>query len=404
MAFRFVHTADLHLDSPLRSLALRDPDLAELIADASRSTLRRIIDLCLAEQVDALLIAGDLYDGSQTSMKTARYLAAELARLDQAGIRAFILRGNHDAESHITRELTLPPSAHVFASRAEVVTLDGAQQRIALHGLSFRDRHAPESLLPKYRAPLPDALNIGVMHTSLGGAPGHDPYAPCALADLQATGFDYWALGHIHKRTVHPGPMPVVMPGIPQGRDAGEPGAGSVTLVTCSAGGVTLEERVTALAAFQPVTVDVTGLEDRHEMRERIAQALDAQRPAVPHLVARLTLRGATPLASALLRDRDLALAEAQETARSLGHTWVEALRLDLGRPAPEAGALADLHRLIAQDVLPSAAFQAAFERIRADLQAALPDRDSRDAVADLSPEALEQGLAEALARLAGGR
>ena len=70
MAYRFVHTADIHLDSPLRSLALRDPDLAELIGNASRQAFRNIIDLCIDEQVDALLLAGDLYDGDQTSMKT----------------------------------------------------------------------------------------------------------------------------------------------------------------------------------------------------------------------------------------------------------------------------------------------------------------------------------------------
>ena len=105
MPFRFVHTADIHLDSPLRSLALRDPALAELIGGATRLAFERIIDLCLDEQVNALMIAGDLYDGDQTSMKTALFLAAQLRRLDESGIRTFIVRGNHDAESRITGNL-----------------------------------------------------------------------------------------------------------------------------------------------------------------------------------------------------------------------------------------------------------------------------------------------------------
>ncbi len=110
MAFRFVHTADVHLDSPLRTLALREPALAELIGGATRRAFVAIVELCLAEKVDALMIAGDLYDGEQTSMKTARFLADQLRRLHEAEIPTFVIRGNHDAESRITRELTLPDS------------------------------------------------------------------------------------------------------------------------------------------------------------------------------------------------------------------------------------------------------------------------------------------------------
>ena len=148
MAFRFVHTADIHLDSPLRTLALREPALAELIGGATRKAFAAVIDLCLAEQVDALLIAGDLYDGEQTSMKTARFLADELRRLHEAGIRTFIIRGNHDAESRITRELTLPELVKVFGGRAESVAL--AQRRP-------RRRRARRELRPEARAGEPAA-------------------------------------------------------------------------------------------------------------------------------------------------------------------------------------------------------------------------------------------------------
>src|SRR5450631_2035521 len=123
-AYRFVHSADVHLDSPLRSLALRDPRLAEFVGNASRQVFSRIVDLCLDEQVNALLLAGDLYDGDQTSMKTARFLAEQLRRLDAAGIKAFIIRGNHDALSKITKELTFPDSVKVFGGRAEAIVID----------------------------------------------------------------------------------------------------------------------------------------------------------------------------------------------------------------------------------------------------------------------------------------
>lgn len=400
MAFRFIHTADLHLDSPLRSLALRDPDLADLVAGASRHALRTIIDLCLSERVDALLIAGDLYDGSQTSLKTLRFLAAELARLDQAGIRTFIIRGNHDAASQITRELTLPPLTHVFGTSAGIVQIDAGALRVVIHGLSFGDPKAPDNLLPQYQRPRADCVNIGLMHTSLGGSAGHDNYAPCPLADLQGSGFSYWALGHIHKRAVYPGPCTVVMPGIPQGRDMGEVDGGTVTLGRIDDdGSVHTSARVVALAAFSRVSVDVTGLTDWADLRGAVQTALTAQDRATPHLIARLTLRGATPLAARLLRDRDLALAEAQDIARALRSVWVEKLELDQSSRLPVAGALAELAGLIDTDIRHSSAFVAELAALRQTLEAALPP-ELRDELANMNSDPLDAGLAQVLAQL----
>src|SRR6056297_3358890 len=198
---RFVHTADLHLDSPLRSLALRDPELAGLIGGATRTALGRIVDLCIAERVDALLIAGDLYDREMRSMKTAAFLAAEMRRLDAAGVRVVMIRGNHDAGSQITARLDLPGNVDVLDAHGGTVEIPEAG--LAVHGLSLPNRPVPESLLPRYPAPVPGLVNVGLMHTSLGGAAGHDDYAPCSVAELAAHGYDYWALGHVHARTVH---------------------------------------------------------------------------------------------------------------------------------------------------------------------------------------------------------
>ena len=145
MPFCFVHTADIHLDSPLQSLALRDPALAELIGGANRLAFERIIGLCLDEQVDALMIAGDLYDGDQTSMTTALFLAAQLQRLEESGIRTFIVRGNHDAESRITKELVLPEGVKVFGGRGEAVELERprGEAPVVVHGISFANSHTP---------------------------------------------------------------------------------------------------------------------------------------------------------------------------------------------------------------------------------------------------------------------
>lgn len=403
MAFRFVHTADVHLDSPLRSLALRNADLAELIGNATRRAFVRIVDLCLDEQVDALLIAGDLYDGEQTSMKTARFLAGELRRLHEAGIGVFVIRGNHDAMSKITRELVLPESVKVFGGRAEAVEIAAAGDLpIAIHGLSFSQPHAPESLLGKYRPPVEGAVNIGLLHTSLAGAPGHDLYAPCSLADLQGSGFRYWALGHVHRRSVAEGAATVVMPGMPQGRDINEAGPKSVSLVTVGDDRrVHVAERLTGIAQFARVDVDATGISDWRALAVAVGRAMeDARGAAGPeHLVVRLQVTGATPLAWRIRRDADLLKAEADERASVVGGCWVE--KLEIACHPPEAGAAADgdplvaLKRLIESDVLSSEAFRAELAAMADEIRGQLPP-ECRDAFG--SDEAAS---AQALARLA---
>lgn len=333
MNFRFVHTADIHLDSPLRSLALRHSELAELIGNATRQAFVNIIDLCLDEQVDALLLAGDLYDGEQTSMKTARFLAAQVRRLHEAGIRVFIIRGNHDALSKITQELVLPDSVKIFSGRAEAVVIDRGKSDfpVVIHGLSFAKPHAPESLVSKYKPPVEGAVNIGMMHTSLAGAPGHDLYAPCSIADLQVTGYRYWALGHVHKRSVTEGGCTIVMPGNPQGRDINEAGPKSVSLVTVAEdGSIRVEERNTSIAQFERVSVDVTGIDDWRDIVTALSVSLRRARDAasVDHLVVRLHVTGGTPLAWRIRRDHDLLKAEADDCAMVIGDCWVEKLEV----------------------------------------------------------------------------
>lgn len=412
MPFRFVHTADIHLDSPLRSLALRDPALGDLIGTATRQAFSGVIDLCLEERVDALLIAGDLYDGEQTSMKTALFLAAQLNRLHAAGIRSYLIRGNHDAESRITRELSLPDSVTLFdgRGRAEPVARDAASLPVVIHGISFRDPKAPESLLPRYRPPVADAINIGLMHTSLDGTPGHDVYAPCRLADLLDHGFSYWALGHIHRRAEHgDARRRVVMPGMPQGRDINEAGAKSASLVTISDDlSVTVTEHLTSLAQFERVRVDLSGLADWGAALRLIARTLAESRDQAKsrHLIARLELRGATPLAWRLRRDRDVLLAEAQNLAQQLRDCAIEQVDLDCTNPPapPSDLPVEELGRLIETAVLPDEGYRLELARLADGLR--LPPELRQSLFGNQPPSAeflaalARDGAADVLARL----
>ena len=381
MPFRFVHTADIHLDSPLKSLALRDAQLAALIGAASRTSFKAIIDLCLDEQVDALLIAGDLYDGDQTSMKTARFLMEQIRRLDEAGIRTFIIRGNHDAESKITNELTFPESVKVFSAKAEAVDLKrkASDLPIVIHGLSFRDKIAPDSLVRKYKPAVEGSVNIGLMHTSLGGTEGHDVYAPCSIRDLTETGFNYWALGHIHKRSAEPGRTTIVMPGIPQGRDINEGGRKSVTLVTVQDDrSIVLEEKFTSIAEFARVPVSVHGVSEWRDALTHIHNALQDCRSQsnADHLITRIQISGSTQLSWRMRRDVDLIKAEADDIGVRLGRCWIDKVEnttTENMQAGSSSDPLVELRKLIRDRVLESPGYERSISEMMDALSKQLP-------------------------------
>ncbi|TPE49933.1 metallophosphoesterase family protein [Amaricoccus solimangrovi] len=414
MTFRFVHTADLHLDSPLVALSLRDPELARQVGVATRAAFSATVELCLAEGVDALLIAGDLWDGGQVSVKAPRFLKRELTRLHDAGIRVFVIRGNHDALSKVTRELDPPPNTTIFGARAATGRFEAGGRAIAVHGLSFAEARAPESALPAYPPPEPGAFNIGMMHTSLNGSAGHDVYAPCRLADLEAHGYDYWALGHIHRRSEHRGRCAVVMPGIPQGRDIGEAGHRSVTLVTLHDDGrLDIAERVVASVRFERREVDLDGVGDWSEAVARLdhaLRALAAEPRAEARLVARPRLRGATPLAWRIARDLDALTEEARATAGLLDGLSIDRIEnaTDGGAEGlAGTGALPDeLLRIVEEELPGDPALSAALADLARDFQGNLPGEaravfgTDEASFAAACSELLDEGTRLVLARL----
>ena len=235
---KFVHAADLHIDSPLRGLGAYDGAPVERVREATRRALTNLVQLCLDERAAFLVLAGDVFDGEWRDFNTGLFFLRELNRLRDAGTRVFLVRGNHDAASEVTRSLTWPDHVHVFADdRAETLVLD--ELGVALHGLSYPRREVKDTLLPLYPAPVAGALNVGVLHTSAEGRPGHASYAPCRLDELLRKGYDYWALGHVHAHEVlHEAPW-VVFPGNTQGRHIRETGPKGAVVVSVGGGAVT---------------------------------------------------------------------------------------------------------------------------------------------------------------------
>ena len=344
---KILHTADIHLDSPLKTLALRNADLATRIHSATRQAFSRIIDTAITEDVAALLIAGDLFDGAQRSARTAAFLTRELDRLRHANIRVFYIKGNHDAENPITGEMDLPENVHVFDGRGGKVQLN---DQVWIHGVSFAGKHAPDSLLPKFPAPVAGAVNIAMLHTSLAGAAGHDTYAPCSVAELRNMGFDYWALGHVHKRQVHAMDPPIIMPGMPQGRDMGETGPKSATMLDITEAGITLSELPTSAVEFLRVSLDVSDMPTTDALRDGLRACLAgyAEDIASDAAVLRLTLTGNSPLHWQILRDHAVWSETVQHMAEDTGLLWLDRLDIALVSDlANSQGAVAELEALM---------------------------------------------------------
>ena len=355
--FRFLHAADIHLDSPLIGLSDVEGRVAERIRTAPRAAFEWLVDQAIEEGVDFLVIAGDLYDGTWRDFKTGLFFAEQMGRLNQARIPVFLLHGNHDAQSQITRPLVLPDNVNVFGiQRAE--TFQIKELNVALHGQSFRQAAVTENLVPGYPSPIDGAFNIGVLHTALGRMGEHANYAPCSLAGLVAKGYNYWALGHVHQgQVLHEQPH-VVFPGNLQGRHVRETGPKSAYLVTVETGEVAdLTALEMDVVRWSVLDVDVTpagGIGDVVDlMREAVMQGAEEVDGRL--LVCRILLQGCTELHSRLVTGAEELTAEARSTALGLGEevAWVEQVAV---RTTPVADAatlvarkdtLGDLQRML---------------------------------------------------------
>jgi DNA repair exonuclease SbcCD nuclease subunit len=389
MAISFLHAADIHLDSPLRGLERYESAPVDRIRGATRRAFARMIDLAIEERVNFVLIAGDLYDGDWRDHNTGLFLVKELSRLRDHQIRVVLIQGNHDAANRMTRVLPLPQNVRLLAhDRAETVIWDDLE--VAIHGQSFAKAAVTENLAATYPKAIGGCINIGLLHTCLAGAEGHESYAPCTLEDLRVRGYDYWALGHIHARQVLCSDPLVAFSGNVQGRHARETGPKGCLVVTLFPG-----QRVEPIfhrldvVHWERERIEISGVESESELFDRVVESLDEllKSDSNPEglLALRLVLTGTTGLHDRLLTDPDRIVAEIRSLAADRGQDrlWIEKVELHTrGRQTVTTpdGPVEELHEVLEQFRADPGSFQDVVEDL-AELKRKLPpdlahDRD----------------------------
>lgn len=330
---RFIHAADIHLDSPLTGLSAYADAPVEMLRTATREAFSNLVTEAVEQQIDFMVIAGDLYDGTWKDYNTGIYFCKEMGRLKKAAIPVYLLFGNHDAESEMTKKLQLPDNVFTFDTR-KPTTFKLDHLKVALHGQSFKEPETKENLVTGYPAPLQGMFNIGVLHTALEGGTIHANYAPCSLNELHAKGYDYWALGHVHEHRIWKGVSTIVFPGNLQGRHIRETGPHGAVLVTADELGVHEVERLYVdVLRWHSLDVNVSQCNTLSEVVRAIGKGLEGIveiSPASIPVAIRVTVTGKTPAHGELfglelqLRAEVLALA----AAFGPGRLWIEKVKV----------------------------------------------------------------------------
>jgi exonuclease SbcD len=328
---KWVHAADLHLDSPLRGLERYEGAPVERIRTATRRAMENLVALCVEERADLLLLAGDLFDGNWKDYSTGLFFAAQMSKLREAGVAVVLVRGNHDAASQITKSLRLPDNVRELSWKApETVALESIG--VAVHGQSFATRAVTDDLAAAYPDPIAGVINIGLLHTCAEGREGHEPYAPCSREALVGKGYEYWALGHVHAREVLSEAPWVIFPGNLQGRHANETGPKGATVVSAEGGRIVkVEARALDVVRWERIEIDAGECSGAGDVVDRARAALDRElaRGEGRTLAARVVVRGATRAHDALQDDAEKWIAEVRQIANDLGgEVFVEKVRL----------------------------------------------------------------------------
>lgn len=357
VVFKFILAADIHLDSPLVGLSRYEGAPVDVLRGATREAFTNLVSLAIEENVALVLLSGDLYDGEWKDYHTGLFLSQQLSRLRDAGVEVYVVYGNHDAENRMTKSLHLPDNVKILSTKSpETVILK--ELGVAIHGQGFNKRDVMENIAERYPEARRGLFNIGMLHTALAGAEGHEPYAPCRLGTLRSKGYDVWALGHVHARKVHSEEPLVLFPGNTQGRHARETGPKGCTLVTVEDRRVvSCEHRSLHVVRWEVIPVDASNWSAAIDVVDVAVSAVTSEsgKWGGEVLAARLVVECGSRAHRELVSDPEKWTAEVRAAvATATGEeAWVErvlfvaSLDSDLSNIMSESNPLSDLIRYI---------------------------------------------------------
>lgn len=329
MTIRFIHAADLHLGSPFKGFAGLSGKMAETVRESTFTAFRNLIDHAARTRPDFLLIAGDVYDGEDRSLRAQEQFRRGMETLSKAGVPVFVSHGNHDHLAGSWVRFSLPDNVRVFGPKVEIVQLTIRGTHVNIHGFSYPERHVTEPVIGHYPQAEGDAVEIGMLHGSIRGDEAHDVYAPFTKDELLGKGYDYWALGHIHKRQVLNEQPPIVYPGSLQGLHRKETGVKGFYDVTIGQGAVSMEFVPAGALVFGEAEVDCGGIRHADEWLDRCMKRIREFREENGPGLIDLRLTGIDEGAEALFGD-------APESE------WLEFIRETAMRDCPDVG----VHRM----------------------------------------------------------
>jgi DNA repair exonuclease SbcCD nuclease subunit len=225
-SLRFVHAADLHLDSPFRGVGDASAALKDRLQSATLAALARVVDHTIESKADFLIIAGDIYDSKDRNLRALVSFRKEMERLAERNIPAFIVHGNHDPLNGWGSGFQLPPSVITFGGRVDTEPfIRRGREAARITGVSYMRERVTDNLASSFKSSDDGVYSIAVLHANIGHQSGHADYAPATVPELASAGFNYWALGHVHTRCVlSEQPAMIVYPGNTQGRNPRESG------------------------------------------------------------------------------------------------------------------------------------------------------------------------------------
>lgn len=332
-SIRFFHVADLHLDSPFKGVTSMPEHQFKTLRDSTFKAFQTLIETAVQEKPDFILIVGDIYDGEDRSLRAQHKFQEGMEVLNRHQIPVFLCYGNHDHLGGKWTRFRLPENVHVFRDKVEKVNVQIRHHDVYISGFSYPERHVKESMTTMYEdAFQTDAFYIGMLHGSLAGDTTHAVYAPFTKEELINKNYDYWALGHIHKRQVLHSEPPIVYPGNIQSRHRNEKGPKGFYDVFLEKGNALFNFIPTSSIIYDQINCSCKGIVHANEWFETIDSAIENFRNVHGAGVLEinltdvdantLTMLEGTPLEEWLSMVR-----ETQEMKEP--HIWVHAITFD---------------------------------------------------------------------------